>query len=41
MRAALTRIIEAIGDLRTQIVQKQDRGDGGRPLGSGLARLNV
>ena len=25
MRAALTRIIEAIGDLRTQIVQKQDR----------------
>lgn len=25
MRAALTRIIEALGDLRTQIVQKQDR----------------
>ncbi len=25
MRAALSRIIDAIGDLRTQIVQKQDR----------------
>jgi len=25
MRAALGRIIDAIGDLRTQIVQKQDR----------------
>jgi len=25
MRAALARIIDAIGDLRTQIVQKQDR----------------
>jgi hypothetical protein len=25
MRAAMSRIIDAIGDLRTQIVQKQDR----------------